>query len=194
MTTRPAFPDPGSTKPGPQFLILAQIMRPHGIRGDLSIKVVTKFPERMNELEVIYVGADSEKPHKLTEHAIDWVHRAKKDQWLLHLEGVDDRDAADLLRSQYIFVSLADAVPLEDDEVYLFQIMGLQVQNSNDETIGRIVDIIETGANDVYVIQSEAYGEVLIPAISGVILDIDVDHGVMKVQLPAGLLPDQAEA
>src|SRR5689334_22530101 len=119
-----------SSDTAPQFLILAQVLRPHGVRGDLSVKMMTDFPERMRELEVVYVGADLEKHKNLAKQRLVWVRRAKNDHWLLHLEGVDNRDAADLLRSKYIFVSLKDAVPLEADEVYLFQIVGLQVQTT----------------------------------------------------------------
>jgi 16S rRNA processing protein RimM len=57
--------------------------------------------------------------------------------------------------------------------------------------LGRVVDIIETGANDVYVVRGESYGEILIPAIENVILNISVETGVMTVRLPAGLLPDR---
>src|SRR5215470_4546815 len=111
----------------PQYLILAQVLRPHGVRGDLSVKMMTDFPERMNDLDVVYFGSDPENPRNLTEQHVTWVRRAKNDQWLLHLDGIDSRDDADLMRSKYIFVSLKDAVPLEEDEVYLFQIVGLEV-------------------------------------------------------------------
>jgi 16S rRNA processing protein RimM len=175
----------------PQFLILARVMRPHGIRGDLSVQVVTDFPERMSHLDMVYVGPDPEEPRRLKPHHVTSVRRAKKDQWLLHIDSIDSREDADTLRSQYICVSLADAVPLEDDEVYLYQVIGLQVQTTDGENLGRVTDIIETGANDVYVIKGEAYGEILLPAIAGVIRDISVETGVMTVQLLAGLLPDR---
>jgi 16S rRNA processing protein RimM len=174
----------------PQFLILARVLRPHGVRGDLSVQIVTDFPERMVSLDLVYVGADPDKPHRMTEHRVTWARRAKNDQWLLHLDDVTSRDDAERFRSQYICVSLADAVPLEEDEVYLFQVIGLEVRSTDGETLGRVTDVIETGANDVYVVRGETYGEVLIPAIAGVVLNIDVEAGLMTVQVPAGLLPD----
>jgi 16S rRNA processing protein RimM len=182
---------PDKPKSGPQFLILARVLRPHGVRGDLSVQVVTSFPERMSRLDVVYVGADPAEPNRLTEQRVTWARRHKNDQWLIHLDGIEDRDAADAFRGQYMCVSLADAVPLEDDEVYLFQVIGLDVRTVEGETLGRVIDIIETGANDVYVIRGESYGEILIPAIDGVILNISVETGVMTVRLPAGLLPDR---
>jgi 16S rRNA processing protein RimM len=183
---------PADSQPGPQFLILARVLRPHGIRGDLSVKVMTQFPERLSSLEYVYVAKDADRPRKQTKQRVTWARPAKNDQWLMHFDGVNDRDAADLFRDQYVLVSLADAVPLEDDEIYLFQVIGLDVQTAEGESLGRVVDIIETGANDVYVVQGGPHGEVLIPAISGVILDTDVQAGILKVQLPPGLLSDVA--
>jgi len=173
---------------GPQCLILARVLRPHGVRGDLSVQILTDFPDRMRDLDVVYLGVDPDKPRRMTEQHVTWARRAKNDQWLLHLDGVEDRDAADAFRSQYLFVSLADAVPLEEDEVYLFQVIGLEVKTAEGESLGRVTGIIETGANDVYVVQGETYGEILIPAIEGVILKTEPDAGIMLVQLPAGLL------
>src|SRR5258708_10831904 len=185
---------PGEPKRGRQFLTLALILRPHGVRGDLSIKVLTDCQERMNDRGTVYVGTDPEKPEKFTAHQVVWAHRAKKDNWLLRFEGVETREDADLLRNRLIFVSLADAVPLEADEIYLFQILGLQVHTVEGSIVGRVTDIIATGANDVYVLQSERYGEVLIPAIPSVILKIDVAAGTMTVKLLDGLLPDSPAA
>jgi 16S rRNA processing protein RimM len=165
-------------------------MRPHGVRGDLSVKMMSDFPERINDLDVVYFGSDPENPRNLTKQHVTWVRRAKNDQWLLHLEGIDSRDDADAMRSKYIFVPLKDAVPLEANEVYLFQIIGLEVQTTQGEVLGRLVDVIETGANDVYVVQNEKYGEVLLPAIPSVILNINVEAGTMTVELPEGLLSD----
>ena len=179
----------GSEPSGPQYLVLARVLRPHGVRGDLSVQILTDFPDRMRDLDVVYLGVDPDKPRRMTAQHVTWARRAKNDQWFVHLDGVEDRDAADAFRSQYLFVSLADAVPLEEDEVYLFQVIGLEVKTAEGESLGRVTGIIETGANDVYVVQGEAYGEILIPAINGVILKTDPDAGIMLVQLPAGLLP-----
>jgi 16S rRNA processing protein RimM len=186
-------PGPDTPTSGPQFLIIGQIMRAHGIRGDLSVKMLTAFPERMSRLDKIYLARDPENPNKRTEHEVTTVRHAKKDQWLLHLAGINGRDEAEILRGLYILVSLKDAVPLEDDEVYLFQVLGLEARTVQGEVLGRVTDIIETGANDVYVINGGLYGEVLLPAISTVIKNIDVENGAMIVEVPAGLLPDPKE-
>jgi 16S rRNA processing protein RimM len=183
-----ASSDAGKT---PQFLILARVLRPHGVRGDLSVQVLTDFPERIAHLETVHIGRDPDQPDRMVQHRVMRAKRAKNDQWLLHLEGVGTREDADLFRGQYVCVALSDAVPLEDDEVYLFQVMGIAVYTKDGEHLGRVTDFIETGANDVYVVRGETYGEVLIPAIQGVILDINPETGIMTVDLPDGLLPDK---
>lgn len=178
----------------PRYLVLAKVLRPHGVRGELSVQVFTDFPERLHELEKVYLGASAEKPDRMRPFAIDNARPQRTNKqggtWLLHLHGINDRDAADLLRDQYVFVALDQAVPLADDEVYLFQVIGLQAETPRGEVLGRVVDIIETGANDVYVIRGSAYGEVLVPAINGVVLAIEVESGRMIVDPPPGLLPD----
>ena len=179
------------TGKAPHFLILARVLRPHGVRGDLSVQVLTDFPERIAQLDVVHIGRDPDQPDRMTQHHVMRAKRAKNDQWLLHLEGVETREDGDLLRGQYICVSLTDAVPLEDDEVYLFQVMGIAVHTKDGQHLGRVTDFIETGANDVYIVRGDLYGEVLIPAIQGVILDINVETGIMTVDLPDGLLPDK---
>jgi len=174
----------------PQYLIVARVLRPHGVRGDLRVQALASAPDRLASLDVVYMGRDPENSATLREHHIVRARRDKADVWLVQLEGVEDRDAADAFRNMYMLVSLADAVPLADDEVYLFQVMGLQVRTVEGLELGRVADIIETGANDVYVVRGELYGEVLLPAIDDVIVKIDVDNGVMIVRPMPGLLPE----
>lgn len=178
----------------PHYLILGEILRPHGIRGELRIKVQTDYPERMmNELETVYIGADP----KESDAEVYTIQSARfhQDYILLQLEEVQDRNTAELLRGQFVMIDLENAVPLEDDEFYLFELIGLIVKNSNTgEELGTIQDIMETGANDVYVVKGRKYGELLIPAHDETLVDIDVDAGVVTMNVPFGILPGEAES
>lgn len=178
----------------PSHLVLARVMRPHGVRGELSLQIITDFPERLRTLETVYLSIHEDAHADLTAYRIEGARPQKEKTWLLRLEGITDRDQAETLRNRYVFVSLADAVPLDEGEVYLFQVMGIRVVTVQGVELGKVIEFIETGANDVYVVQGAAYGEVLIPAIPGVILKIDAEAGVMTVNLPPGLLPDSADA
>lgn len=182
----------------PQYLQLARVLKPHGIRGDLRIQVVTSFPERMIHLEKVFVGPAPESYRAsrvgLKAYRVTKSHHDKNDQWLIHLRGVDTREAADALRDMHLFVALEDAVPLEADEYYMFQLMGLDVYNAADkQLLGKLVDVLETGANDVFIVRGELYGEVLLPFIEGAIESVDLAAGKIVMHLPDGLLPDSGD-
>lgn len=190
LPTRPRSPEP-------RYLVLGKVLRPHGVHGELSVQVITDFPERFRELDNVYLGTSPENADRLRAYAIDSARPQRTGKqggtWLLRLHNIDDRAAADALRDQYLFVAIDQAVPLADDEVYLFQVIGLQAETPQGVVLGRVVDLIETGANDVYVIRGAAYGEVLVPAVNGVVLSIDVDAGRMLVDPPPGLISDQSD-
>lgn len=109
---------------------------------------------------------------------------------LLKLKELDDRDQADLLRALFVMIPIEQAVPLEEGEFYLYQLIGLTVQTTDGQVIGTIREVLETGANDVYGVESEQYGEVLIPVIDEIIVKTDIEARVLTVKLPEGLLPD----
>jgi 16S rRNA processing protein RimM len=170
----------------PHYLLLGRILRPHGVRGELRVEVLTAYPERILPGMDVCIGPDP-SADGAAEYEITKV-RTHQQYLILQVDGVGDRDAADLLREQYVMIALENAVPLEEDEFYLFQAIGLAVCTDEGEDLGVIVDVLETGANDVYVVQGPR-GEVLLPAIDECIVDVDIDAGKMTVHLMDGLLP-----
>ncbi len=172
----------------PQYLLLGEIVRPHGVRGELKMRVLTDYPERIAQLEAVYLAAtpDAKHPARYTVGGL----RMHQGDALLTLKQITDRNQAELLRGMYVMVDVRDAVPLENDEVYLFQLIGMEVRTIDGESLGKITDVLETGANDVYVVQGSAYGEVLIPVTSETIIRTDTDAGVVTIKLLEGLLPD----
>lgn len=177
------------TNPQPEYLAVGEILRPHGIRGELRMRILTDYPERLiSDVKTIYLGAKADstdvQPYTIKNG------RFHKDYLLLTLQEVKDRNDAESLRGRFVLVAHDDAVPLEDGEYYLYQIMGLSVHTSDGKVLGDIRQIIETGANDVYVVKSREYGEVLIPAHDETIVNINFDEKVITVALPEGLLPD----
>lgn len=163
----------------PSYLAIGKIVAPRGVRGELRVHVETEIPERFQVLEQVYVGP---------EHVCLAVRRARlfKGQALLQLEGIDDRDAAEAWRNAYVYVPMEEALPTGDDEYYHHEIMGLSVVTEDGKTLGRVAEILATGANDVYVIRGPR-GEVLLPAIQDVILDIDLDGQTITVRVPPGI-------
>lgn len=182
-------------KKTPQYLMLARILRPHGVRGDVRVQVVTSFPERMTELDTVFIGPAADTPlssrQPMTGYRVVRAKHDKADNWLLHLDGINDRESAEPLRNLCLFVALADAVPLEENEYYLFQLIGLDVVTDSGQPLGKLVNVLETGANDVLVVHGERYGEVLLPLLDGIITSVDLAAGTMTVTVPAGLLPEE---
>jgi len=164
----------------PEFLVVGKIVRPHGVRGEVGMKLMTDHPEHLLKVKTLYVG---------TEHRSYDVTRIRRHQsgMIIHFDGFQDRDAAEVLREQFVHVHVDDAIPLEEGEYYLFQIEGIEVVSEDGESLGRLSGLLETGANDVYIITTPEGNELLLPAIPDVIKHVDVPGGVMTVHLLEGL-------
>lgn len=147
----------------------------------------TDYPEQLATREQLYLGRGPHdpkaRPYRLS--GIRWHGRYA----LISLVGVTDRNAAAALRGLYVMAPLAEAIPLEEDEFYLYQIIGARVETQTGESLGTLVEVLETGANDVYILRGSAYGEVLLPVTEETVLETDIEGGRILVSPPAGLLP-----
>ncbi len=175
------------THPGPSHIVVGEIRRPHGIRGEVRVEILTDYPEQVDRHEYVYL-ARPQAPDDVERYALESV-RPHKGVLLIKLEGVEDRDAAEELRGMLVEVPLEDAVPLEEGEYYHFQLIGVDVETETGEWLGRVADVIATGAADVFVVRGPR-GEILLPAIEDVILELDTEEREMTVQLLPGLLED----
>lgn len=168
------------------------MIRPHGVRGEVRVRLLTSYPERFKLLEEVVIGHDPEgDPTSFKTFKVEQV-RLHGGQGILKLESIDERNQAELLRNQFILVSLANAAPLESGEYYFYQLIGLTMVTDSGEELGEVLDILETGANDVYVVHSPRYGELLIPAIESVVQHIDLNTKRITITPIPGLLPDHS--
>lgn len=165
-----------------EFIVIGEITKPHGVRGEMRVKPHTDEPERFSWLEQVYVGETS--PRLMA------VEQARQHQGmiLLKLTAVNDRTAAEALRGEWLMVTEAEALPLEEGEYFLFQLEGLAVETVEGEALGTLTRVIETGANNVFVVEGEQ-GELLLPDIAEVVQEIDFENGRMLVALLPGLRP-----
>jgi 16S rRNA processing protein RimM len=163
-----------------KHLIIGQVIAPRGVRGELRVEIKTDDPARFMGLSEVYLG-DS-LTHFVVERA-----RLHQGHALLELQGLQDRNTAEQWRGALVRVEIQDALPLEKDEYYYHQIVGLTVSTVEGQTLGRVTEILPTGANDVYVVHG-AQGEILLPAIKEVIVRVDLAAGSLVVRLPDGLL------
>lgn len=165
----------------PRFIAIGRIIRPHGLRGELAVKVLTDYPERFDTIEVIYLG-DSQQADVWQVTATRW----HKDRILLTLQGCEDRTTAEGLRSLLVQIPIEEAMSLPKDEYYPHELVGLDVVTVEGEELGRVSEVIFTNANEVYVVVGPR-GQILLPAIADVIDHIDLDTGQMIVRLMEGL-------
>ena len=164
----------------PKYLIIGRVLKPWGVRGEVKIEILTEFPERFASLRQVFVGDDA-KPF-LVDHA-----RLHGKSALLKFKGIDSPEDAEALRDQLVQVALEDAVKLPKGKLYLYQLIGLSVVTAEGEALGEITDVLDTGANDVYVVQ-DGTREMLIPAIEDVVKQIDLERREVRIKMMEGLI------
>lgn len=165
-----------------RYLDVGRIVAPFGLVGEVKVVPLTDFPERFDTMKTVLVG-ESHRRYRIV-HA-----RSARGQVLLKLRGVDDSVAAEALRGEMLRVPLTEAVALDDDQYFWYQIIDLEVVTAAGQSLGKVVDIIKTGANDVYVVRGSR-GELLIPAIEDVVKEVDLKAGRIVVELIPGLVDD----
>jgi len=171
----------GSPAGEPLYLSVGFLRRPHGVHGEIIMDLHTDFPERMTKGRKIFVG-DEYKP--MTFENV----RPRANGLLVKFDGVDTVDQAGLYRNQWVFIKKKDAPALPEGRYYKHELFGLKVMDEEENLLGQLVEIIETGANDVYVVRDDSGGEILLPAIPSVILDLEPARGFIRVHLLDGLI------
>lgn len=173
--------------PGPRYFVIGRVLRPHGVRGELRVEITTDRPEQLRRHTHFYL-ARPESPETVRRCPIE-KSRQHKGVLLLKLEGCDDRNGADELRGMLVQIPTEEAEPLGEGEYYHFQLIGLAVETESGERLGQVVEVLETGANDVYVVRG-IRGEVLLPAVDDVIRAIDLESKRMMVRLLPGMMSE----
>ncbi len=195
-----ARPEPSAPRPetseADQYLIVAKVLRAHSTQGEVACEIVTEFPERFKSTKRVFLTPASLKSRlepqdgaTPTPYAVKGArlvqHRGHAEV-VISLDTVGDRDAADQLRGYLVQVPEREAWKLPRGRFYWHQILGLRVVTTNGDEVGTVTDILETGANDVYVVKRGG-AERLIPAIKQVVLKIAPERGEMVVELLPGM-------
>jgi len=165
----------------PRFLVIGRVTKPHGIRGEVRVEVYTDDPQRYSLLDTIYIGDKKPEPLEI-EHV-----RFLKTSVLLKLKGIDDRNGAESLRSTWLRIPEEQAIPLEEGQYYLYQIIGVNVYDESGNYLGAIKEVLETKANNVFIVTGDG-GEILLPDIDEVVKEIDLEQQKMIVHLMPGLI------
>ena len=170
----------GSPVGEPLYLSVGFLRRPHGLQGEIIMDLHTDFPERMQAGRKLFVG-DDHKP--MTLEGV----RVHAKGLLVKFKDIETTEAAGVFRNQWVFIKAKDAPPLPDGKIYQYKLIGFKVVDENDNPLGTLAEILETGANDVYIVKDDSGKELLLPAIPSVILDLDAGRSLLKVHLLEGL-------
>lgn len=163
------------------YFEIGHISNTHGLRGEMKVRPFTEDKKRYEELEKILI--DIKGDYK--EYDIESV-RYQKDIVLLKLKGVDDIDAAEKLKNNYIYIQREDAKDLQEDEYFIADLIGLEVFE-NETLVGTLDDVFTAGASDVYVIKRKGKKDLLLPALKSIVKKVDVENKRIDVEIPRGL-------
>lgn len=166
-----------------ELLQVGVITSTHGVRGEVKVYPTTDDAARFKQLKHVLLDTGKETL-PLEIQGVKFF----KQFVILKFKGFDNINDIERYKRCPILVERCDAVELEEDEYFIADMIGMSVETENGKEFGTLKDVIETGANDVYVIDSAEHGEVLVPAIKECILDVNIEEGKMKIHLMDGLV------
>lgn len=155
----------------------------HGIRGEVKVFPTTDDPQRFKKLKNILLDSGKEK-RNLKIQSVKFF----KQFVILKFEEIDDINDVEKYKGSGLYVTRDQAVKLKKDEYFIADLIGLTVIAEEEKLEGTLKDVMETGANDVYVIELTDGRELLLPAIKECVLSVDIEKGEMKIRLLDGLL------
>ena len=165
------------------LLRVGVIANTHGIRGEVKVFPTTDDVRRFDDLKEVILDA-GRKQITLNVQYVKYF----KNMVIVKFKGIDNINDIEMYKGKDLLVTRENAVPLEEGEYYIADLIDMDVCNENDEKIGILYDVMQTGANDVYVINLDNGKEVLLPNIDECILDVDVENKKMKVHIMDGLM------
>jgi 16S rRNA processing protein RimM len=166
--------------PEETLVIIGEILKPIGLRGELKIKPFTESFEVFQNSTTLYFGGSEFEVRRIRFH---------HNHVVVSIDGIGSREEAERLRGALVKTSELNFPATEDDEYYFFQLLGMTVVTSDGEDLGHISEITPTAANAVLHVKSPR-GEILLPMIDEVVLDVDLAERKITVDLLEGLAPD----
>ena len=167
-------------------VIIARIVKARGIAGEVACDLATDFPERFQVLEgeeVTLVMPNGLRLVLKLEH--HWFHQNRV---ILKFSGTDTRTDAERLVGGRLVISQTEALELEADEFYEYDLIGLEAVTVGGQRIGRVVHLLRTGGTDLLVIEGDIKQEILIPFVDEICLEVDLENRRLTVNPPEGLL------
>ena len=165
------------------YLRIGLIAKTHGVRGEVKVHPTTDDPKRFDDLEEVLLDTGKDLI-RLEIQAVKYF----KNYVILKFKGIDDINDIEKYKGKDLLITKENAVPLEDNEFFIHDLIGLEVVTEDGEKLGILNDILSTKANDIFQVKREDGKEILIPSIKDCILDIDLDQKKIRVHLLEGLI------
>ena len=164
-------------------LEVGQIVNTFGIKGEVKVTPFTDDINRFDDLKKVYVKTRKQEKLYKVENA-----RYHKNMVLLKLEGIENPEQAEILKNAFLEIDREDAIPLEEGQYFIVDLIGLEVYTEEGKLLGKVDDIYNAGANDIYVIKDELGKQILLPGIEEVIKQVELENGKIIVHLIPGLI------
>ncbi len=178
-----------------EYLIIGVITNTHGVKGEIKVVPQTNDINRFDLLNDVFIGSE-EEDNVISEYTVQAVRYQQKFV-LLKLKGINNMNEALELKGKFIKVRKKDAIKLDSDEFFICDLIGCKVFE-NGQFLGTVIDVIQTGSNDVYVVKNESSHlkiknnmDILIPALKDVIKRVCINEKVIEVVLPEGLIDNE---
>ena len=160
------------------YLAVGRVLAPFGVHGEIKVEPLAP-PQTFDTGRSVTLGAERREIESSRRH---------KGAVLLKLAGIDTPEDIAGYRNEYLQVPEADLAALAEGEYYRYELIGLRVVSTEGEELGEIAEVLERPANDVFVVRGPK-GEALIPAVEEIVREVDVEGGVVTIEVVPGLLP-----
>ena len=164
-------------------LEVGQIVNTFGVKGFVKIYPYVDDVRRFDDLKNVYVTIKKEVQVLEIEEV-----KYHKNMVLVKFKGIDDMDSAERLRNAYVEIDRKDAIPLEEGQYFIVDLLGLEVYSDDGNLLGKLKDIFNTGSNDVYEVKDELGKTILLPGIPEVIKEVDLENEKIIVHILEGLI------
>ncbi|MGE5595321.1 MAG: ribosome maturation factor RimM [Hyphomicrobiales bacterium] len=174
---RPEWPQ----EPREGYTAVGRVLRAHALHGELRVQPFAASGVNLQTGQYVYLDGVRRRIRR---------SRADRDAWIVKLQGLDSRNKAERYRGALLEVADTEVRRESEDSFFVHELIGLRVETAAGEMVGRVTEVLQPGANDVYVVERESGGEVLVPAIGEVIERVDVEAGVIVITPLAGMLDE----
>ena len=171
-----------------ELLVIGRVWRAHGVQGEVKVIPETDEPERFEALERVYIGSQAETAKAYAVESVRYQQTKRGVVVLLKLADVQTPEAVEALRQSLVFAAESDLPPLEADEFFLHDLVGLAVVTEAGEAVGTVRDVMEMPGHPLFVIEREGQPDAMIPAVAEFVTDVDAEAGRVTIRPIEGLL------